>query len=104
MLEPYEKIDFIHEIDANKFIFGINKRTVEGNGFCGNSYTCYYKLLLNLIELKNINEIKNKTQKEKSDYYETENNEKNSDILKIKIILPIIIIKYLFFNMTKSEK
>ena len=106
LLEPYEKIDFIHEIDTNKFIFGINKRTVEGYGFCGNAYTCYYKLLLNLIELKNINEIKNKTQKEKSDYYELENNEKNSenfDSLKIKEKLKFSFVSQEMLKINRSS-
>ena len=61
LLESYDKIDFIYEIDTNKFIFGSNIWTVEGYGFCGNSYTSYYHLLLNKIELKDIDKIKNKS-------------------------------------------
>ena len=72
LLEPYEKIAFIHEIDTNKFIFGLNLRRVEGFGFCGNAYTCYYDLLLNKIELKNIDKIGNKS------------NNDNLDNLKLK--------------------
>ena len=60
MLEPYEKISFIHEIDTNKFIFGLNIRRVEGYGFCGNEYTWYHDLLLNKIELKDIDKKENK--------------------------------------------
>jgi len=61
LLEPYEKIDFIYEIEANKFIFGLNLRRVEGYGFCGNAYTCYHNLFINKIELKDIDKIKNKS-------------------------------------------
>ena len=77
LLEPYEKIDFIYEIDTNKFIFGLNLRRVEGFGFCGNAYTCYYNLLLNKIELKSIDKIENKSKQEKI------NNDK-LDNLKLK--------------------
>jgi hypothetical protein len=59
LLEPYDKIDFIYEIEANKFIFGVNIRKVEGYGFCGNAYTCYYNFFLNKVELKDIGKIKN---------------------------------------------
>ena len=61
LLEPYDKIDFIYEIDTNKFIFGLNIRTVHGYGFCGNAYTCYYDLFLNKIELKDNDKIKDKS-------------------------------------------
>ena len=65
LIESYEKIDFIYEIDENNFIFGLNLRRVEGYGFCGNAYTCYYDLFLNKIKLKNIDKIENKSEQEK---------------------------------------
>ena len=77
LLEPYKKIDFIYEIDIYKFIFGSNIRTVEGYGFCGNAYTCYYDLFLDKIELKNIINLDKKSKQEKS-----HNN--NSNNLKMK--------------------
>ena len=55
------QFDFIYEIEANKFIFGLNLRRVEGYGFCGNAYTCYHNLFINKIELKDIDKIKNKS-------------------------------------------
>lgn len=73
MLKPYEKIEFIYEIDTNKFIFGLILRSVEGYGFCGNSYTSYYKLFLNKIELINIK------QKEKSNNDNGNNNDNDND-------------------------
>ena len=82
LLEPYEKIDFIYEIDTNNFILGLNLRKVKGYGFCGNAYTCYYNLLLNKIELKNID----KTEKS-NNYKESEDNKNNNDnlgILKVR--------------------
>lgn len=60
LVEPYEKIDIIYEIDTNKFIFGSNLRSVEGFGFCGNAYTVYKKLILDLIELKDIDKQEKK--------------------------------------------
>ena len=82
LLEPYEKIDFIYEIDTNNFILVLNLRKVKGYGFCGNAYTCYYNLLLNKIELKNID----KTEKS-NNYKESEDNKNNNDnlgILKVR--------------------
>ena len=100
LLEPYEKIDFIYEIDSYKFIFGLNLRTVEGYGFCGNTYNCYYKLLLNKIELKNIDKTENKSEIF-NDYEELEKNEKNndnSDILKLKEKLKFTFISQIMFT------
>ena len=51
LLETFEKISFIEEINKNKFIFGLNLRTVHGYGFCGNAYTVYYNLLLYKVDL-----------------------------------------------------
>jgi len=84
LLEPYEQIDFIYEIDTNKFIFGLNIRRVEGYGFCGNAYTCYYNLLLNKIELKNIDEIENK--KSNNDNLDNLENLKLKEKLKFSVI------------------
>ena len=61
LLETFEKISFIEEIDENKFIFGLNLRYVHGYGFCGNAYTVYNNLLLfkvDLIEYDKRNEKK----------------------------------------------
>ena len=80
LLEPYDKIDFIYEIDTNKFIFGLNIRTVEGYGFCGNAYTSYYHLLLNKIELKDIDKIIDKSN------YHNLNNLKVKEKLKYSVI------------------
>ena len=77
LLEPYEKIDFIYEIDTDQFIFGLNIRKVEGYGFCGNAYTCYYRLLLNIIELKDIDKKQNKSKN---------NNLKMKEKLKFSVI------------------
>ena len=66
LLESYERISFIYEMDTNKFIFGLNLWDVKGHGFCGNAYTYYYNLFLNKIELKNIDKIENKSEQEKS--------------------------------------
>ena len=77
LLEPYEKIDFIYEIDTDQFIFGLNIRKVEGYGFCGNAYTCYYHLLLNIIELKDIDKNQNNSKN---------NNLKMNEKLKYSVI------------------
>jgi hypothetical protein len=77
LLEPYEKIDFIYEIDSDQFIFGLNIRKVEGYGFCGNAYTCYYHLLLNIIELKDIDKNQNNSKN---------NNLKMNEKLKYSVI------------------
>ena len=101
LLEPYEKIDFIYEIDTCKFIFGLNIRRVEGYGFCGNAYTCYYNLLINKIELKDIDKIENKLKQEKSnDCMELINNEK--DNLKLKEKLKFSYISQTMFNFNYS--
>ena len=86
LLESYDKIDFIYEIDTNKFIFGSNIWTVEGYGFCGNSYTSYYHLLLNKIELKDIDKIKNKS------------NNPNLSNLKVKEKLKFSVISKTMFE------
>ena len=108
LLEPYEKIDFIYEIDTNKFVFGLNIRTVEGSGFCGNAYTCYYKLMLNKIELKNIDKIDNISKQEKSnDYKELENDDKNYNNLdnsKVKGKLKLSFISQSMFTFNHSSK
>ena len=107
LLEPYEKIDFIYEIDAYKFIFGLNIRTVKGFGFCGNAYTCYYKLILNKIELKNIDKTENKSKQEESkDYKKKESNEKNNDyldIFKVKEKLKFSFISQNMFEYNQSS-
>ena len=51
LLKTFEKISFIQEINKNKFIFGLNLRTVHGYGFCGNAYTVYNNLLLYKVDL-----------------------------------------------------
>ena len=51
LLKTFEKISFIEEINKNKFIFGLNLRTVHGYGFCGNAYTVYNDLLLYKVDL-----------------------------------------------------
>ena len=81
LLESYKKIDFIYEIDAYKFIFGSNIRTVEGYGFCGNAYTCYYNLSLDKIELKDIDNL-DKNSKQDND----SNNLKVKEKLKFSFI------------------
>ena len=107
LLEPYDKIDFIYEIDTYKFIFGLNLRTVSGFGFCGNAYTCHYELLLNIIELKKIDKTKNKSIQEKSnDYNKLEDNEKNIDnldILKMKEKLKFSFISQKMFSFNHSS-
>ena len=77
LLESSEKIDFIYEIDTNNFIFGLSIRRVEGYGFCGNAYTCYYDLFLNKVELIDIDKKKNQSEQEKS-------NENDLDDFKMK--------------------
>ena len=81
LLEPYKKIDFIYEIDTNKFIFGSNIRTVEGYGFCGNAYTCYYNLFLDKIELKDIDNLDKKSKQDNDS-----NNFKVKEKLKFSFI------------------
>ena len=107
LLESYEKIDFIYEIDTYKFIFGLNLRKVKGYGFCGNAYTCYYNLFLNKIELKNINKKENKSLQEKSnDYKKNKNNGKNSDnlyILKMREKLKFSFISQTMFEFSHSS-
>ena len=107
LLEPYEKIDFIYEIDTNKFVFGLNITTVKGYGFCGNAYTYYYKLMLNKIELKNIDEINNISKQEKSnDYKELEKDDKNCcnlDVLKMKEKLKLSFISQSMFTFNHSQ-
>ena len=61
LFEPYETIDFIYEIDTNKFIFGLYLRRFEGHGFCCESSTCHQNFIINKIELKDIDKIKNKS-------------------------------------------
>ena len=41
--------------------FGLYLRRFEGHGFCGESYTCYQNFIINKIELKDIDKIKNKS-------------------------------------------
>ena len=105
--EPYEKIDFIYEIDTYKFIIGQNIRTVEGFGFCGNAYTCYYTLLLNKIELKNIDKTDNISRHEKfKDCKELEKDEKNDDkfaILKVKENIKISFISQTLIKFNHSS-
>ena len=104
LLEPYEQIDFIYEIDTNKFIFGLNIRRVEGYGFCGNAYTCYYNLLLNKIELKNID--KKEFLLKSNVCNKLKNNEKNSDnldIVKIKDKLKFSFISREMFSLNHSS-
>ena len=107
LLEPYEKIDFIYEIDANNFILGLNLRRVEGYGFCGNAYDCYYNLLLNKIELKNIDKTENICQKDKSNNYkESKDNKKNNgnlDILKVKEKLKYSFVSQKMFQFEDSS-
>ena len=101
LLEPYEKIDFIYEIDTNNFILGLNLRTVKGYGFCGNAYTCYYNLLLNKIELKNID----KTEKS-NNYKESEDNKNNNDnlgILKVREKLKYSFVSQEIFKYNHSS-
>ena len=106
LLKPYEKIDFIYEIDTYKFIFGLNLRTVEGYGFCGNAYTCYYNLLLNKIELKNSDKTENKSKQEKfNDFIQLENNKNNkdySDILRVREKLKLSFISQTMFKYNYS--
>ena len=106
LLEPYDKIDFIYEIDKNKFIFGLNLRSVHGYGFCGNSYTCYYNLKLNKIELKNIDKTENKfIQENYSDYKEPKDNKKNNDnldILKVREKLKFSFVSQEMFKFNHS--
>ena len=91
LVEPYEKIDFIYEIDENKFIFGLNLRSVKGFGWCGNSYSCYYNLFLNKIELKNIDKKENKS------------NNNNLDNLKLKEKLKFSFISQTMFQANFSS-
>ena len=108
LLEPYDKIDFIYEIDKNKFIFGLNLRSVHGYGFCGNSYTCHYNLKLNKIELKNIDKTENKfIQENYSDYKEPKDNEKNNDnldILKVREKLKFSFVSQEMFKFNHSTR
>ena len=107
LLESYEKIDFIYEIDTYKFIFGLNLRSVEGYGFCGNAYTCHYRLYLNKIELKNIDKKEDKSIQEKSnDCKNSKNNGKNADnlnILKMKEKLKFSFISQKMFELEDSS-
>ena len=107
LLESYDKIDFIYEIDKNKFIFGLNLRSVHGYGFCGNSYTCYYNLKLNKIELKNIDKTENKfIQENYSDNKEPKDNEKNNDnldILKVREKLKFSFVSQEMFEFNHSS-
>ena len=91
LVEPYEKIDFIYEIDENNFIFGLNLRSVKGFGWCGNSYSCYYNLFLNKIELKNIDKKENKS------------NNNNLDNLKLKEKLKFSFISQTMFQAKFSS-
>jgi hypothetical protein len=91
LVEPYEKIDFIYEIDENNFIFGLNLRRVEGFGWCGNSYNFYYNLFLNKIELKNIDKKENKS------------NNNNLDNLKLKEKLKFSFISQTMFQAKFSS-
>ena len=107
LLEPYDKIDFIYEIDKNKFIFGLNLRSVHCSGFCGNSYTCHYNLKLNKIELKNIDKTENKfIQENYSDNKEPKDNEKNNDnldILKVREKLKFSFVSQEMFEFNHSS-
>ena len=98
LLEPYEKIDFIYEIDTSKFIIGLNLRTVKGFGFCGNAYTCYYTLLLKKIELKNIDKNDNISRQEKD-----EKNEDKLASLKVKEKLKLSFISQNMFKFNHSS-
>ena len=60
LLKTFEKISFIQEINKNKFIFGLNLRTVHGYGFCGNAYTVYNNLLLYKVDLIEYDKRNNK--------------------------------------------
>ena len=91
LVEPYEKIDFIYEIDENNFIFGLNLRSVKGYGDCGNAYTCYYDLFLNKIKLKNIDKKENKS------------NNNNLDNLKLKEKLKFSFISQTMFQAKFSS-
>ena len=76
LLEPYEKIDF-------------------------NAYTCYYNLLLNKIELKNID----KTEKSNK-YKESEDNKNNNDnlgILKVREKLKYSFVSQEIFKYNHSS-
>ena len=90
LLEPYDKIDFIYEIDTKKFIFGLNIRTVHGYGFCGKGYTYYYDLFLNKIELKDNDKIKDKSN----------NHNLNNLKLKEKLKFSVISKKMFEFNFS----
>ena len=92
LVEPYEKIDFIYEINENNFIFGLNLREVVGNGYCGNAKTCYYDLFLNKIELKII------------DKKERKSNNNNLDNLKLKEKLKFSFISQTMFQANFSSK
>ena len=117
LLEPYKKIDFIYEIDKNNFIFGINLRDVIGNGFCGNSYSCYYTLLLDKIELKKIGDIEIKKEQNNYDddcfdcFYErfdsilndlSENEKQKDDNLKVKEKLKLSFVSHNMFKFQYS--
>jgi hypothetical protein len=91
LVEPYEKIDFIYEINENNFIFGLNLREVVGNGYCGNAKTCYYDLFLNKIELKII------------DKKERKSNNNNLDNLKLKEKLKFSFISQTMFKSNFSS-
>ncbi len=92
LVEPYEKIDFIYEINENNFIFGLNLREVVGNGYCGNAKTCYYDLFLNKIELKII------------DKKERKSNNNNLDNLKLKEKLKFSFISQTMFQANFSSE
>ena len=105
LLESYENIDFISEIDTYKFIFGIYLRTDEGHGFCANAFTYYYNLELNIIELKNID--KKDFLLKSNDCNKLKNNGKNSDndnldIAKIKDKLKFSFISQKMFLLNNS--
>ena len=91
LVEPYEKIDFIYEIDENNFIFGLNLRRVEGYGRCSYDYSFYYNLFLNKIELKNIDKKENKS------------NNNNLDNLKLKEKLKFSFISQTMFQANFSS-
>ena len=102
--KPYQKVDFIYEINKNQFILGSNITTVEGFGFCGNAYTYYYTVLLNKIELKNIDEIENDL-KQKSDNFNNDiknNNDLNN--LKVKEKLKFSFVSQNMFKFNSSSR
>lgn len=98
LLESYERISFIYEMDTNKFIFGLNLWDVKGHGFCGNAYTYYYNLFLNKIELKNIDKIENKSEQEKSKNIHNIDNLKLKEKLKFSFISQTIYESHYYSN------